>query len=97
MLNNCWARELYQSLSSGWARQKYLFRKVCDAAGLKGKSAHGIRKAAATADALAGWSDAELDAKFGWTGRRMASLYTRGANHERLSLAATTHPQANSF
>lgn len=64
------------------------FRKVCDAAGLKGKSAHGIRKAAATADALAGWSDAELDAKFGWTGRRMASLYTRGANRERLSLAA---------
>jgi hypothetical protein len=30
------------------------------------------QQAAATADALAGWSDAELDAKFSWTGRRMA-------------------------
>ncbi len=63
------------------------FREAANAAGVK-KSAHGIRKAAATADALAGYSDAELDAKFGWTGRRMASLYTRAANRERLSLAA---------
>lgn len=64
------------------------FRRACDAAGLRGKSSHGIRKARATADALAGWSDAELDAKFGWTGRRMASLYTRAASREKLSLAA---------
>ena len=64
------------------------FRRACDAAGLTGKSSHGIRKARATADALAGWSDAELDAKFGWTGRRMASLYTRAASREKLSLAA---------
>jgi integrase len=69
------------------------FRKACDAAGLKGKSAHGLRKAAATADALTGWSDAELDAKYGWTGRRMASLYTRGANRERLSLEAARRTQ----
>ncbi len=48
------------------------FRDTCAAAGVS-KSAHGLRKAAATADALAGWSDAELDAKFGWTGRKMAS------------------------
>ena len=64
------------------------FREACDAAGVK-KSAHGLRKAAATADAEAGWSDAELDAKYGWTGRRMASLYTRAASRERLSLAAS--------
>jgi integrase len=63
------------------------FREAATAAGVS-KSAHGIRKAAATADALAGYSDAELDAKFGWTGRKMASLYTRAANRERLSLAA---------
>jgi integrase len=63
------------------------FRDAVKAAGLN-KSAHGLRKAAATADALAGWSDAELDAKYGWTGRKMASLYTRSANRERLSLAA---------
>ena len=51
------------------------FREACAAAGVT-KSAHGLRKAAATADALAGWSDAELDSKFGWRGRKMASLYT---------------------
>ncbi len=64
------------------------FRAACDAAGVK-KSAHGLRKAAATIDAESGWSDAELDAKYGWTGRRMASLYTRAASREKLSLAAS--------
>jgi integrase len=68
------------------------FRESCAAAGLK-KSAHGLRKAAATADALAGWTDAELDAKYGWTSRKMASLYTRSANRERLSLAAAKRTQ----
>ena len=63
------------------------FREACEAAGVS-KSAHGIRKAAATADAEAGWTDAELDAKFGWTGRKMAAHYTRTASRERLSLAA---------
>jgi integrase len=63
------------------------FRDSVKAAGVA-KSAHGLRKAAATADALAGWSDAELDSKFGWRGRKMASLYTESANRERLSLAA---------
>jgi integrase len=64
-----------------------IFREWCDAAGVS-KSAHGLRKAAATADALAGYTDAELDAKFGWTGRKMASHYTRSASRERLSIAA---------
>ena len=63
------------------------FREACAAAGVA-KSAHGIRKAAATADTEAGWTDAELDAKFGWTGRKMAAHYTRAASRERLSLAA---------
>ena len=64
-----------------------IFREWCDAAGVS-KSAHGIRKAAATADAMDGYSDAELDAKFGWTGRKMAAHYTRTVNRERLSIAA---------
>lgn len=64
-----------------------MFRKWALAAGVD-KSPHGLRKAAATADALDGYSDAELSAKFGWTGRQMASLYTRSANREHLSLAA---------
>jgi integrase len=58
------------------------------------KSPHGLRKAAATADALDGYSDAELSAKFGWTGRQMASLYTRSANRERLSLGAAARVKA---
>ena len=64
-----------------------MFRKWALAAGVN-KPPHGLRKAAATADALDGYSDAELSAKFGWTGRQMASLYTRSANREHLSLAA---------
>ncbi len=58
-----------------------IFREWCNAAGVS-KSAHGARKAAATADAMDGFSDAELDAKFGWTGRKMAARYTRTANRE---------------
>jgi integrase len=68
------------------------FRQAVNAAGVS-KSAHGLRKASATADALAGWTDAELDAKYGWTGRRMASLYTQAASRERLSLAAAKRTQ----
>jgi integrase len=64
-----------------------MFRIWAKAAGVD-KSPHGLRKAAATADAMDGYSDAELSAKFGWTGRQMASLYTRSANREKLSLEA---------
>jgi integrase len=38
------------------------------------KSPHGVRKAAATADAMDGYNDAELGAKYGWTGRKMPAL-----------------------
>jgi site-specific recombinase XerD len=58
------------------------------------KSAHGVRKAAATADAMDGYNDAELGAKYGWTGRKMPALYTRSANRERLSLAAAERVKA---
>ena len=64
-----------------------MFREWALAAGVN-KSPHGIRKAAATADAHDGYSDAELSAKFGWTGRKMAALYTQAASRERLALAA---------
>jgi integrase len=65
-----------------------IFREWCNAAGVE-KSAHGLRKAAATADAMDGFSDAELDAKFGSRGRKMAAQYTATASRERLSLAAS--------
>lgn len=63
------------------------FRDACRAAGVS-KSAHGLRKAAATRAANAGFSEAQLEARFGWRGGRMASLYTRSMDRERLSLEA---------
>ena len=64
------------------------FRAACNAAGLKDRSAHGLRKTAATKFAEDGASEAELDALFGWTGRKMASLYTKKAERKRLALQA---------
>lgn len=63
------------------------FRGACRAAGVE-KSAHGLRKAGATRDAERGWSESELEAKYGWRGGRMASHYTRSMNRERLAIAA---------
>jgi integrase len=65
-----------------------LFRKACRAAGLQSRSAHGLRKAAATRAANAGATVAQLEAIFGWNGGTMASLYTRAADRRRLSLDA---------
>jgi integrase len=64
------------------------FRKACRAAGLSRRSAHGLRKAAATRAADNGATEAQLEAIFGWSGGRMASLYTRAANRKRLSLGS---------
>lgn len=64
-----------------------LFREACDAAGVKG-SAHGLRKAAATKLAEAGATVAELNAVFGWSGAKMASLYTAKADRTRLARKA---------
>jgi integrase len=64
-----------------------LFRDACRAAGIS-KSAHGIRKAAATAAADNGATESELEALFGWSGGQMASLYTRSANRKRLAAGA---------
>lgn len=63
------------------------FRKACRAAGVSG-SAHGLRKVAATRAANNGATVAELEAIFGWTGGRMASLYTRAADRRRLARRA---------
>jgi integrase len=63
------------------------FRDACRAAGIN-KSAHGLRKAAATRAANNGATVAELEAIFGWEGGRMASLYTKSADRERLATRA---------
>jgi integrase len=65
-----------------------LFRKACRAAGLRDRSAHGLRKAAATRAANAGATVAQLEAIFGWNGGTMASLYTRAADRRRLAIEA---------
>jgi integrase len=64
-----------------------LFKQACRKAGVRG-SAHGVRKIAATRAANAGATVAQLEAIFGWSGGRMASLYTRGADRRRLALEA---------
>jgi integrase len=63
-----------------------LFRKACREAGLQNRSAHGLRKAAATRAANAGATVAQLEAIFGWNGGTMASLYTRAADRRRLAI-----------
>lgn len=61
-----------------------LFKVACRAAGIN-KSAHGIRKAAATRAANNGATVATLEAIFGWEGGQMASLYTRAADRRALA------------
>ena len=65
-----------------------VFRGWCRAAGIKDKSAHGIRKLAATILANSGGSEQELQALFGWTTNTMSAVYTREANRKRQSLQA---------
>lgn len=70
------------------------FSEAARAAGVN-KSAHGVRKVAATIAAENGATERELEAIFGWTGGRMASLYTRSA--ERAKLAAQATEKLNSI
>jgi integrase len=60
------------------------FADACRKAGIS-KSAHGIRKLAATRAANAGATEAQLKAIFGWTNSKMPTLYTRAANNRRLA------------
>jgi integrase len=62
-----------------------MFKAACTKAGILNKSAHGLRKLAATRAAEAGLTVSELEAMFGWTGGTMASHYTRNADRKRLS------------
>lgn len=64
------------------------FRTACRAAGVMGKSAHGLRKAAATRLADNGATESQLEAIFGWSGGQMAALYTRAANRRKGAQAA---------
>lgn len=64
------------------------FHDACRAAGVA-KSAHGLRKVAATRAAQNGASEAQLEALFGWVrGSRVARIYTEAAERERLAMGA---------
>lgn len=58
------------------------------------KSAHGVRKIAATRAANNGASVSQLNAIFGWKGTAMAAHYTREADRRRLAIEAA-HKLAN--
>lgn len=64
------------------------FKDWCRASGVMGKSAHGLRKLAATVVADNGGSEQELQALFGWTTNAMSLVYTREANRKRQALQA---------
>jgi integrase len=64
------------------------FADACKAAGIVGKSGHGVRKAAATEAADNEATHAQLNSIFGWKGDKMASLYTESADRKRLAASA---------
>jgi integrase len=61
------------------------FKKACRKAGIANRSAHGLRKIAATRAADNGATEHALKAIFGWTTGRMAGLYTRDSDRRRLA------------
>lgn len=64
-----------------------MFSEAARQAGIK-KSAHGVRKIAATRCAEAGATIHQLNALFGWSGTSMAMVYTRDAERKRLARGA---------
>jgi len=64
------------------------FRKWCEAAGLEGCTAHGLRKAGACLAAENGATEKQLMAIFGWETMQQAELYTRAASRKRLASEA---------
>lgn len=64
------------------------FRDACEAAGLKGRSAHGLRKTAATRLADAGCTTKQIQAITGHATMREVERYTKAADQERLARQA---------
>jgi integrase len=61
------------------------FSEQCRRAGLKYRSAHGLRKAAAEWAGENGATTLQLMAIFGWKDMEQAERYTRNANRRRLT------------
>lgn len=64
------------------------FKDACKLAGIMDRSAHGLRKAAATRAADNGATAHELMAIFGWVDIKEAEIYTRAADRKRLAAQA---------
>jgi integrase len=71
------------------------FTDACVAAGILNKSAHGLRKAAATRAAESGATAHELMAIFGWIDIKEAEICTRAADRKRLATQSTTKDVCN--
>jgi integrase len=65
-----------------WMRQR------CDEAGLPECSSHGLKKAAATICANMGATDRQMIMLFDWKTEKMANVYTRKANKEKIAADA---------
>lgn len=63
----------------------YWFADRCNEAGVTEGRAHGLRKAGATIAANNGATPFELTAMYGWSSTKMAEVYTRKADRERLA------------
>ena len=70
------------------------FKDACVEAGVLNKSAHGLRKAAATRAAENGATAHELMAIFGWVDIKEAEIYTRAADRKRLAAQAMSKLEA---
>lgn len=64
------------------------FGEACRAAGVN-KSAHGLRKLLSAICAERGFTDAEMDAWFGWADGKMASHYRRSASRKAMAVNAS--------
>jgi integrase len=72
------------------------FRRCCDAAGLSGYSAHGLRKAACRRLAEAGCSANEIAAISGHASLREVERYTRAADQARMAVTPWPGPKRQS-
>ena len=73
------------------------FRDACRAAGIEGKSAHGLRKMLASLAAELGASEELLQAWFGWQSNRMSAIYTRAASKKAMAGRLGNLFQQNDF
>jgi integrase len=80
--------------SSFWDDLSMWFKEACIEAGILNKSAHGLRKAAATRAAEKGATAHQLMAIFGWVDIKEAEIYTRAADRKRLAEQAMSKLEA---